>query len=258
MNGHMTIGDLSARTGVPVKALREYTDLGLIYTLGRSPAGYRLYTDADLARLATVVTYRRLDLPLDEVKALLDGDGTPEEHLRRQRAVVVSRLDELAELVTAIDRALEREMEQQPATTEDLKELFGDGFGEEYAAEAEERWGDTEEWKQSQARTSQYTKEDWLRLKAEMDDLNARLGEAFTSGVDPGSEQAMDLAEEHRQQITGGFYDCSLEMHRGLGEMYVADPRFTATYDAVASGLAPWLRDAIAANADRQEAAGAQ
>ena len=142
-------------------------------------------------------------------------------------------------------------------TREEQFEIFGPDYAskhESYAAEAEERWGDTDAWKQSQARTSQYSKEQWIQIKAEMDDLNRRIGEAFSAGVDPRSEQAMDLAEEHRQQITRWFYDCSLEIHRGLGDMYVADPRFTATYDAVATGLAPWLRDAVHANADRQDA----
>jgi len=64
----------------------------------------------------------------------------------------------------------------------------------------------------------------------------------------------MDLAEEHRLQIHRRFYDCGYDMHRGLGDMYVADPRFTATYDAVRPGLAQYLRDAIHANADRADA----
>jgi hypothetical protein len=64
----------------------------------------------------------------------------------------------------------------------------------------------------------------------------------------------MDLAEEHRLSIQT-FYDCPPEMHRGLGEMYVADERFTRTYEDVAPGLAAWLRDAINANADRAKAA---
>ena len=61
----------------------------------------------------------------------------------------------------------------------------------------------------------------------------------------------MDLAEEHRQQITRRFYDCGYDLHRGLADMYVEDPRFTATYEQVAPGLARYLRDAIHANADR-------
>src|ERR671910_263379 len=150
----LTVGQVAESFGVTVRTLHHYDAEGLVVPSTRTHAGYRLYTDADLTRLATVVTYRRLGMPLDEVRALLDGVGTLEEHLRRQRHAVVSRLGELEELVTAIDRALEREMEGRPATTEELKELFGDGFREEYQAEAQERWGETDAWKQSASRTS--------------------------------------------------------------------------------------------------------
>ena len=64
----------------------------------------------------------------------------------------------------------------------------------------------------------------------------------------------MDLAEEHHRSIEV-FYDCPYPMHRGLGDMYVSDERFTSHYDQLAPGLAQWLRDAIHANADRQESA---
>ena len=74
---------------------------------------------------------------------------------------------------------------------------------------------------------------------------------AMGAGVPADSVQAMDLAERHRQHITRWFYDCSYEIHRGLGEMYVADPRFAIHYDTVAPGLAVYVRDAILANARR-------
>lgn len=44
----LTVGDLSRRTGIPIKAVRDYTDQGLVHTIGRSPAGYRTYTSEAL------------------------------------------------------------------------------------------------------------------------------------------------------------------------------------------------------------------
>ena len=251
----LTVGQVAETFGVTVRTLHHYDAVGLVVPSARTHAGYRLYTEGDLSRLASVVTYRRLGLSLDEVQAVLDGDGTPEEHLRRQRDAVVSRLDELSELVTAIDRALEREMEQRPATTEDLKELFGDGFSEEYRAEAEERWGETDAWKQSTARTKRYTKADFEQIKAEGDAVNAAFVAAMRSGAPATSDEAMDAAEEHRAQIERWFYDLDHGFHRGLADMYVADPRFTKTYEDVAPGLAQYVHDAIHANADRHERA---
>ena len=132
-------------------------------------------------------------------------------------------------------------------TPEERFELFGDGFSEDYEREAEERWGDTEAWAQSQRRTASYGKADWLRIKEEGADVERRLAQALRNGVPADSAPAMDLAEEHRQQISRNFYDCSPEMHAGLGRMYVEDERFTAHYEKVAPGLARYVHDAILA-----------
>ena len=248
-----TVGQVAELFGVTVRTLHHYDEIGLLVPSERSGAGYRLYTDGDLARLQQVVVYRRLELPLEEIATLLDGDEDAVDHPRRQRATVMSRLDELRELVSAIDRALEREMNDQPATPEDLKELFGDGFEDEYQQEAQERWGETDAWKQSQSRTKRYTKADWAQVKAEMDAVNAAFVAALASGEPAAGKAAMDAAEQHRLHIHERFYDLDHAFHRGLADMYVADPRFTKTYEDIAPGLAAYVRDAIHANADRYQ-----
>lgn len=250
----LTVGQVAQTFGVTVRNLHHYDAQGLVVPSARTHAGYRLYTDADLSRLATVVTYRRLGLPLAEVRDLLDGQGTASEHLRRQREAVLTKLDELTELVTAIDAALEAEMNDRPATTEELKDLFGDGFSDEYQAEAEERWGDTDAWKQSASRTKRYTPADWQQVKAEMDAVNAAFVASLTSGASSDSDEAMAAAEAHREHIAQRFYDLDHTFHRGLADMYVADPRFTKTYEDLAPGLAQYVHDAIHANADRHDA----
>jgi len=250
----LTVGQVADALGVTVRTLHHYDEVGLLVPSERTTAGYRLYTAPDLQRLATIVTYRRLGLSLDEVGELLRGEGTVTEHLRRQRDAVSARIDELHDLVDAIDRALEREMTDQPATTEELKELFGDGFSEEYAAEAEERWGDSEAWRQSRSRTKRYTKADWEAVKAEQQAVTTGFVEAMRAGLAPTSPEAMDVAESHRRHIHDRFYELDHRFHRGLADMYIADPRFTRTYDDVEPGLAAYVRAAIHANADRHGA----
>lgn len=249
-----TVGQVADVFGVTVRTLHHYDEIGLLSPSERSRAGYRLYTDEDLQRLQQVVVYRRLEFSLEEIAELLD-DGDPVDHLVRQRALVMTRLGELQGLVTAIDKALERQMGNEPASTEDLKELFGDGFKDEYQQEAQERWGDSDAWKQSQSRTKRYTKADWVEIKAEMEASGAALVAAKRSGEPATSEAAMDAAEQARLVIDRRFYDCSHDFHRNLGDMYVADPRFTKTYEDMEPGLAQYVRDAIHANADRHAAA---
>ena len=250
----LTVGQVAERFGVTVRTLHHYDEIGLLSPSERSTAGYRLYTGQDVTRLQHVVVYRRLGFALEEIALLLEHPETVESHLRRQRAAVMSRLDEMRDLVTALDRALEREMSNQPATPEDMKELFGDGFYDSQA-EAQERWGDTDAWKQSQQRTRGYTKADWEEVKAETDALHAGFVAAMDAGEPPTSEAAMDAAEQHRLHIDRRFYACSHEFHKGLADMYVSDPRFTATYDEIRPGMSSYVRDAIYANAERAAAA---
>ncbi|MGW3349471.1 TipAS antibiotic-recognition domain-containing protein [Nonomuraea rubra] len=139
-------------------------------------------------------------------------------------------------------------------TAEDRAELFGGFDPDAHAAEAEQRWGGTEAWEDARRRSSSYTKEDWRRFMAEGAEITTRLSDALRSGAPADGDLAMDLAEEHRAHISRWCYECTYEIHRGLGEMYVSDPRFTSSLDATTPGLAAYLRTAITANAQRHHA----
>ena len=256
LDAELTVGQVAERYGITVRTLHHYDEIGLLVPSERTHAGYRLYTGADLVRLGAIVTYRRLGMALPEVQTLLDGDGDVVATLTRQKEAVLRQVDELHQLAGAIDRVLEAEMTNQPATDADLKEIFGDGFSEDYQTEAQERWGETDSWKQSAARTKRYSKADWEEIKAEQEAVNAAFVAALQSGQPATSAAAMDAAEAARMSIHTRFYDCSPAFHRNLGDMYIADPRFTKTYEDIAPGLAAYVRDAIHANADRQDSAG--
>ena len=139
-------------------------------------------------------------------------------------------------------------------TPEERFEVFGDNDPSQYAEEAEERWGETDAWKESRRRTRGYSKDDWLRIKAESEEIERRLVATLRSGAAADSAEAMDAVEAHRQHISRWFYDCSPEMHAGLGRMYLEDERFTAHYEELAPGLAEFVSSAVQANAARQGA----
>ena len=247
----LTVGQVAERFAITVRTLHHYDEVGLLSPSERTRAGYRLYSEQDLTRLQHVVVYRRLGFALEEIALLLENPESVEQHLRRQRAAVISRLDEMRDLVAAIDRALEREMNSERATDDELKELFGEGF-HDAQAEAEERWGETDAWRQSRARTKNYSKADWEEVKAESDRTHQAFTDAMDAGEPPTSDVAMGAAELHRASMQR-FYDCSYDVHRNLADMYVSDPRFTATYDEIRPGMSHYVRDAIHANADRHQ-----
>ncbi len=133
----------------------------------------------------------------------------------------------------------------------EMFEVFGGFDQSEHQAEVEEKWGDTDAYRESTRRTATYTKADWQRIKGEGEANLARMVALFDAGVAPTDARAMDVAEEGRLAIDRAFYPCSRQMHVGLGQMYTADLRFTAYYDRHCVGLATWFCGAIEANAGR-------
>jgi MerR family transcriptional regulator, thiopeptide resistance regulator len=247
-----TVGEVAKAAGVSVRTLHHYHHIGLLAPSGQSRAGYRQYAESDLERLQRVLFYRELGFPLDTIVTVLADPATDAvEHLRRQRELLCQRVRRLQEMVNAVDRAMEAAKMGINLTPAERFEVFGEQDPARYADEAQQRWGETDAYKQSQARVSRYTKEDWQRIKAAGEELNRRWTEALASGAAADSEVAMDLAEEHRRSINDTFYDCGYPMHRGLAEMYLADPRFTKNYEDIAPGLAQYVHDAILANAAR-------
>ncbi len=246
-----TVGEVARLANVTVRTLHHYDAVGLVCPSARTEAGYRLYDDEDLARLQQVLLYRALGFGLDEIRALMTAEDFDRgKALHEQRELLAAEADRLDGMIRAVDRAIDA---HEKGTTMSDEEMFA-VFGEEQRdlqEEAAERWGDTDAWQQSRRRTGGYTRDDWEAVRAESEAVTARIAEVYRSGAAADSEAAMDAVEAHRQQINDRFYDCSHEMHVHLGEMYLADPRFTASYEQHAEGLARYVHDAIVANAER-------
>lgn len=247
-----SVGEVARLTGITVRTLHHYDEIGLLPPGDRSAAGYRRYSESDLERLHQILGYRELGFPLEEIAAILaDPDADALGHLRRQHTLLLERVERLRKMVEAIEFMMEAQQMGVRLTPEERFEVFGDFDPDQYADEAEQRWGGTDAYRQSQRRVATYTKDDWVQIQSESEQLYRRLAGAMAAGTPAGSPAAMDLAEEHRSQISRWFYDCSYQIHRGLGEMYVSDPRFTQNIDRYAPGLAAYLREAILANASR-------
>lgn len=251
----MNVGEVAALAGVTVRTLHHYDRIGLLSPSGRTSSGYRQYGAGDLDRLHQVLLYRELGFPLEEVAALLDdASADPVEHLRRQHRLLGDRLERTQAMVAAVEKEMEARAMGISLTPEERLEVFGEHDPARYAPEVEERWGETGAYAESRRKTASYSTADWVRIKAEMADISNRWVAVMRSGAAPGSAEAMDVAEENRQHISRSFYECSPQMHAGLGRMYVEDERFTATYEAMAPGLAPYVSTAVQANAARQGA----
>lgn len=241
-----TVSEVAAAAGVSVRTLHHYDEVGLLRPQERTDAGYRLYSDADLRRLHTILFWRSLGFPLEEVRALLDDPQHDAlEAMRLHRARLLAEVGALNARIEALDTAIAHASGDQGLTNDDLRTLF-DGFDPSvFEEEVAERWGDTPEFQESKRRTARYGKREWEAIKAEASALNARMVELCRAGVAPA--EAREVVAAHRSHIDRWFYPVSPELHMALAKGYVDDPRFAATYERMLPGLSIWLRDAILA-----------
>lgn len=241
------VKDIARITGVSVRTLHYYDEIGLLEPAGRTDAGYRLYNEDDLLRLQQILIGRSLGMPLEEVRRWLDD---PEfdyvTSLRKQRTLLVERLSETNEMIAAIDRTLNAlESSNQEI---DFESLF-DGFNPaDYEEEVRERWGNTDAYRRSAQRTSTYSEADWKTIRNELDAIFADAAKAMLAGEHTDGRVALDLVERHRQHVCRWYYDLSRDNHVHLAGMWENDDRFRRNIDKHADGLTTWLCAAVRAS----------
>ena len=245
--------------GVSVRTLHHYDELGLLVPSARSGAGYRLYSDDDLMRLQQILIGRELGLPLEEIRRALDEPSFDRRQaLRAQREQLRQRVAQTEAMIRAVDAALAALDPQGPeggtkGETMDMQELFSGFDPARYEQEAEQRWGQTDAYKESRRRTARYSAEDWARQKAEQESIYRDLAAAQQAGRAATEPAVLELAERHRLSIDRWFYPCSRDLHRGLADLYESDSRFADNIDRYGAGLTGFLVAAIRANAARSE-----
>ena len=246
MSKELSIGEIAEQARISVRTLHHYDQIDLLKPSIRSINGYRFYTESDVQKLDDILLYRALGLSLKQVKHVIDS--APEEReavLKKQVSLIEKHIERLVDvrnkLITTLN--LGRKMENS-----DVFEALRGFDPDKYETEVKANWGQTKEFIESKKRVRNYKQDDWARYKKESENLTKELVSIYKRKVSPKSEEAIVIAEKMRLQIDAWFYPCSREMHSQLGDMYVLDPRFTATYDKIEQGLASFLNLCIKAN----------
>ena len=226
-----SIGQAARMLDVSVRTRRHYDEIGLVKPAEVGENGYRYYDREAMALLQQVLFYRELGLPLKEIGPLLQAPETERRRaLESHRHLLELKKQQLEGLLQLVDDTLGGNHMTKPKITQ--AEI--DTAKEQYAAEAKERWGHTDAWKQSQGKTPN---------AAKMDEIFQ--GFAALLGTDPADGAVQAQVKTWQQFITDNLYPCTDEILAGLGQMYVCDERFTANLDKYGEGTAKLMSDAI-------------
>jgi len=235
---------LASLAGISVRTLHHYDHIGLLAPSARTPAGYRLYGTEDLLQAQQILLYRELDLPLEEIRRILDDPGfDPVGALSQHRRTLELHAERLARLLHTVDRTIARLLEvDMSLTDEELYEGLPKEQVERWKREVNERY-DPALVSESNRRVHAMSKDQWSVVKAEGDAIACCMAELM--GRAPGDREVQATIARQHAWIEN-FYACSAEMFEGLGRLYTDNPEFRANYNKVRPGLADFMRDAMA------------
>ena len=236
-----SISQVAKLTGVSIRTLQYYDEIGLLKPSELTAAGYRMYDDNALQTLQQILFFKELGFPLKEIKEILEKpDFNRIAAFKKQKELFRLKRDRLDRLIQLLER-LEKGEQCMSFKEFDMNEI--EENKKKYAKEVKERWGTSKAYEESEKKTSSYNKEKWGDINQETSEIFKGFAELRNS--DPGSEEVQELVRRWQKYITDNFYTCTNEILSGLGLMYVEDERFKENLDKNGEGTAKLMEEAI-------------
>lgn len=242
-----TVSQLAELAGVTVRTLHHYDQMGLLTPSARTAAGYRLYSHKDLLRLQQILLYRELDIPLEQIRDILDDDEFDlVQALHEHRDTLRHRIARLKTLLDTINYTLIHLTEETMLTDEELYAGFSKEDAQRYRREAREQWGEARV-EASEQRARKMSKQQWAAVGQQGEEATQLLASLMDEAPDSPVVQAA-IAKHHAW--IENFYEAPAELYRGLGQMYTEHPEFRAFYEKYRPGMAEFMQAAMAHYAD--------
>jgi len=234
-----TVKEVSELTGVSIRTLHHYDEIGLLKPTSVTEAGYRLYDDAALEKLHTILLFRELEFPLKEIKQIIESPSfDPTEALEQQIELLQKQYRHIGRLI-----ALACEIQKRGKAAMGF-EAFDKSEIEQYKQEARERWGGTEAYQEYVMKQMRLTPDESRRQGEEVVSYLKEFGDL--RHLSPESETVQQKVKGLQELFTRNFYNCTNQILAALGEMYVDNERFRRNIDKESGeGTAVFLRDAI-------------
>lgn len=244
------VKEVADLVGISVRTLHHYDHIGLLSPEETTNAGYRLYSDEDLEILQQILFYRELGFSLKKIKEIIESPSFDREvTLLEQRQMLLQKRRQLDQMIHTINQTIQHTKGEINMSN---KEKFaGFNFSENpYEQEARERWGD-KVVDQSNRKIENMSKEEQKTMEEQMNAIYNKL--AILRHSSPSSDEAQEVIKEWYDFLNNNFnHHYSLKAFKQLGQMYVADERFTKNIDQFGEGLATFMCDAMAIYADNR------
>jgi DNA-binding transcriptional MerR regulator len=250
-----TVKKLADLAGVTVRTLHHYDEIDLLKPSEIGANGYRYYDDAALLRLQQILFYREVGLELLQIKDVLDSpDFDVIEALRSHREILEGRIDRLHDLINTVDTTITHLQGGTPMSNKKkLFEGFSDAKQKQYEREARLQYG-PQNVNESINRWNSYTKVQKEIIAEEGNQVYSDIADVIEAGLAPQSDEVQAILVRWHDHLRY-FYEPTLEVLRGLGDLYNTNPDFIANFAKVHPDLSGFMQLAVAQYVDDLETA---
>jgi MerR family transcriptional regulator, thiopeptide resistance regulator len=255
----LTVKQLAAISGVTVRTLHHYDEIGLLKPASVGTNGYRYYGRKELHRLQRILFHRELGVPLSEIGELLNLEGDdPISVLQQHREKLQAERERYRLLIETIDRTIADLKGESPMANADLYKGFSPEKQAGYEAWLIERYGEPmrasiDSAKRSYAKLSPAEQKAFFETRGtELRELEEALAEGLRRDIDPASEAIDGLIARHRAWVASMWgRPCSPAAYSGLADLYQAHPDFVARYEQIQKGFTEYLANAMKLHASK-------
>lgn len=235
----LTVKEVSKIAGISIRTLHYYDSIGLLKPTKVSDSGYRLYDETALNYLQSILMYRELKFPLKSIKKILDNPKfDTKKALKEQIRLLELQKEHIEKIISLAHKIQIGGVEKM-----DFKAFNNEEFNQ-YANEVKEKWGNTSQYKECKYKNENRSKQELESMNNRFMDIFAELGTLKHLSVE--DKKVQDKIKSLQEFITNNYYNCTNEILKGLGQMYVNDERFRNNIDkAGGDGTAKFISQAI-------------
>ena len=235
----MTVNEVSKLSGVSIRTLHYYDNIGLLHPTEVTEAGYRLYDDAALERLQQILLFRELEFPLKEIREILDAPNFDRSKALEQQIELLTLKKEHLENLINFARGIKwLGVKHMDFSAFDTRKI------DEYSERAKEQWGKTEAYKEFEEKSKNRTEDTEKDIAKEFMKIFVVFGSMKEK--DPADAEVQVQVKKLQDYITENYYNCTLQILSGLGHMYNGGGEFTENIDkAGGEGTADFTAKAI-------------
>lgn len=235
----MTVKEVSDLTGVSIRTLHYYDQLGLLPAAGHTDSGYRLYDDAALERLQQILLFRELEFPLKDIQRILTNSAFDRRKaLAQQIELLTLKKQHLESLISLAQKTLTTGGTYMDFTAFDTQKI------QEYTRQAKQQWGATSAYKEFEQKTAHQTAQEAADMGSRLIEILAVFG--GMQHKSPAAPAVQTQVKALQAFITEHYYTCTKEIFAQLGQMYGAGGAFTENINAAGGpGTAEFAAKAI-------------